>query len=115
MNNIKVKDYLLLHVLLFLYSLNGVFSKLASQEGFLSKKFIFYYGLTLLGLFIYAILWQQILKKISLTTAFANKGVVIIWGIIWGNLFFAENIKINKLLGIILIIIGIYMVVKENE
>lgn len=115
MRNVKVKDYAFLHILLFIYSLNSVFSKLASTKDFLSIGFIFYYGLTLVGLFIYAILWQQVLKRISLTTAFANKGVVIVWGMLWGMLFFEEAITIFKLIGTVIIIIGVYMVVREDE
>lgn len=115
MSKSDFKTYLLLHFILFLYSVNGVFSKLASTKEFMSLDFIILYGVVLFGLFIYAILWQQILKKLPLTTAFSNKSIIIIWGMIWGKLIFNETIKWNMILGTVIIISGIFMVVKNNK
>ena len=64
---------------------------------------------------LYALLWQQSLKTVSLTSAYANKGVVIVWGLIWGIFFFQEVLKWNMVIGGIIIILGIYLVVSENE
>lgn len=50
-----------------------------------------------------------------LSAAFANKAVVIIWGILWGILFFQEKIRWNILIGIILIITGITLVGGEEQ
>lgn len=115
MSKSNLKTYFLLHFILFLYSINGIFSKLTSTKEFISLDFILLYGVILFNLFIYAILWQQILKKIPLSIAFSNKSVVIIWGMIWGKLIFNETIKWNMILGTIIIILGVYMVVKNNE
>jgi hypothetical protein len=81
---IKLRNYFFLHASLLLYSIGSVFSKLASQEDFLSLGFIFFYGLFLMVLFVYALLWQQILKRFPLTVAFANKAITILWGIVMG-------------------------------
>lgn len=59
----KMNKYVLLHLLLFFYSFCGVFSKLASANEFLSFKFCLFYGISIIILGIYAILWQQILKN----------------------------------------------------
>lgn len=115
MSKSNLKTYFLLHFILLLYSINGIFSKLASTKEFMSLDFILLYGVVLFNLFIYAILWQQVLKKIPLTTAFSNKSIIIIWGMIWGKLIFNEAIKWNMILGIIIIILGVYMVVRNNE
>lgn len=115
MSKSNLKTYFLLHFILLLYSINGIFSKLASTKEFMSLDFILLYGVVLLNLFIYAILWQQVLKKIPLTTAFSNKSIIIIWGMIWGKLIFNEAIKWNMILGTIIIILGVYMVVRNNE
>ena len=112
-NNAKV--FLSLHVLLLFYSLGAVCSKLASDEPFLSVRFIVLYGIVLLNLFIYAIAWQQILKKLPLVTAYANKACTVIWGLLWGMLFFDEAITIWKVIGACVIMMGIYMVVKADE
>jgi drug/metabolite transporter (DMT)-like permease len=111
----KFKNYLFLHASLLLYSTGAIFAKLASSKDFFSFEFIFYYGLFLLVLFVYAILWQQILKKFPLTVAFANKAITIIWGILWGYLFFGEALRWGMLLGSVIIITGIYMVVSDDK
>lgn len=111
----KSKDYLFLHGSLFLYSLGGIFAKTAGSKEFLSLEFIFFYGLFLFILFLYAILWQQILKKFPLTVAFANKAIVILWGILWGYLFFNETLRWGMFFGAIIIITGIYLVVSDDK
>lgn len=111
----KINKYLFIHGLLFIYSFCGVFSKLASQYSFLSLKFCLFYGISILILGIYAICWQQILKKFTLTTAFFNKAVTVIWGMLWGLIFFKEKITINMILGTLVVIFGIILVVKEHE
>lgn len=111
----KVNKYVLLHLLLFFFSFCGVFSKLAATNDFLSFKFCMFYGISMLILGVYAILWQQILKRFSLTTAFFNKAVTIIWGMLWGAIFFKEAITINMIIGTIVVLIGIGLVVKDYE
>lgn len=111
----KVNKYLLLHLLLFAYSFCGVFSKLAAQNEFLTLKFCLFYGISIVILGIYAILWQQILKKFSLTTAFFNKAVTIIWGMLWGILLFKENVTWNMIIGTIIVLVGVGLVVKDYE
>lgn len=111
----KVKPFIFLHMLLLVYSLGGICSKLAGQSEFLSAKFVVFYGLVLLDLFIYALVWQQLLKKLPLVTAYANKAVTVIWGMLWGMLIFGEKITLWNVAGALLIIIGIYLVVAADE
>lgn len=110
----KFKNFFYLHLLLLFFSFCSVFSKLASSEAFLSFKFVLYYGISLLILGIYAILWQQILKRMPLTIAFINKGITIIWGMILGVLIFNETITINMIIGSIIILIGVILVVEHE-
>lgn len=101
------KTIFLLHLLLMVYSMSGICSKLAAGEQFLSLRFCFYYAIIILLLGFYAIGWQQIIKRLPLTTAFANKAVTVIWGIIWGALFFREEITVGKLIGAVLVVSGV--------
>lgn len=110
-----IKSFVLLHVILLMYSFCSVFSKLASEQEFLSFTFFLFYGLVLLVLGLYAILWQQVLKKMPLTTAFSNKAVVIVWGMMWGALFFAEQITWYMIVGSIIIFAGVVLVVSDYE
>ena len=111
----KIMPFVQLHILLFLFSLGSVCSKIAGQAEFLSMKFIFFYGIVLVILFGYALVWQQILKKLPLVTAYANKAVTVIWGLLWGTIIFKEQITIWNILGAAIIILGIYMVVSSDE
>ena len=63
---------LALHILLAVYSLSGVLSKLASGFSFSDIGFYLCYCGILALLGIYAIGWQQIIKRLPLTTAYAN-------------------------------------------
>ena len=103
------KHILLLHILLMLYSLGGICSKKASAECFLSGEFLFYYLALLLTLVVYAFGWQQIIKVLPLSTAFANKSITVVWGLVWGILLFNENITTGKLIGIGFIVAGIVL------
>ena len=110
-----IQTFLCLQLLLLVYSLGGIFSKLAATQPFLSLKYILYYGLVLFILMLYAVGWQQIIKKMPLIVAYASKAVTVIWGVIWGMLFFEENITVQNILGAVVIVIGIVIVVSEEE
>lgn len=105
----RIKTLFALHLLLMVYSTSGILSKLAAGVSFLSWEFIGLYAgvIALLGL--YAIGWQQILRRMPLTTAFSNKAVTIVWGIVWGALFFSESITLGKVIGALFIIAGVIL------
>lgn len=111
----KFVVYFQLHLLFMLYSFGGICSKIAAQEELFSWRWIGLYGLILSNLFFYAICWQQILKKLPLVDAYANKAVTVIWGMIWGYLFFSEPITIGKAVGSIVLVLGVYLVVSGEE
>lgn len=106
---------LLLHGSLLLYSFSGVFSKMASVFDYLSIEFCFCYGGLILILGLYAIIWQQIIKRIPLTLAYANKAVTVIWGMIWGIVFFCESISATKLIGAVIVIVGVILYSLEDN
>lgn len=103
----KLKTYILLQGVLLLYSCIGIFSKLAAGQMFLSVRFCLCYSSVLGVLFVYAIGWQQIIKRLPLTTAFASKAITVVWGIVWGALFFHETVTAGKVIGAVLIVTGI--------
>lgn len=72
------------------------------------------YGGALALLAVYALLWQQVLKRMPLSVAFANKGVVLAWGMLLGNLFWGESITLPKLGALALVFAGIWLVVSED-
>ncbi len=92
-----------------MYSFGGVFSKTAADKKFLSFPFCLFYGLSLLVLFIYAIGWQQFIKRLPLTAAYANKAVTVIWGCIWGIFIFGEQLTLRNIIGAVLVIAGVVL------
>lgn len=105
----NLKILFCLHIMLMIYSMSGICSKLAAQEAFLSPRFCLYYACIIFLLGFYAIGWQQIIKRLPLTTAFANKAVTIVWGIIWGAVFFHERISVGKIAGAVIVVIGVVL------
>lgn len=65
-------------------------------------------------LFVYAICWQQVIKTMSLTVAYSNRAVCVLWGILWGTLFFHEQITTKILIGAFIVMSGV-VVVSTNE
>jgi len=107
--------FLLLHLVLMIYSMSGICSKLAAREPFLSLKFCVFYGTIILLLGMYAIIWQQIIKRLPLTTAFANKAVTVVWGLAWGVLLFHETVTAGKFVGVTLVVIGVLLFSKADK
>lgn len=108
------KAFFWLHLLLMFYSFSSVCSKLASNQPFLSASFFLCYGCVFALLVLYAIGWQQIIKRLPLTTAFSNKAVTVVWGIIWGAVFFQEPITVKKVVGAALIIVGVVLYARAD-
>lgn len=109
MNRDKVKVLFLLHMMLMIYSTTGICSKMAAEQTFLSLPFCFYYGMVIPLLGVYAIGWQQVIKRIPLTMAFANKAVTVVWGIIWGILVFHESLTPAKIVGAVIVVAGVVL------
>lgn len=107
MKKTNFKILFLLHLLLMVFSVSGIFSKLASAEAFLSVKWCLCYGGVIMLLGIYAVGWQQIIKRMPLTAAYANKAVTTVWGLVWGVLFFKERVTFGKIIGVILVVAGV--------
>ncbi len=111
---VELKWFLLLHLSLVVNSLAGTASKLAGRHDFLSFGFVFWYGVMLLITMAFAVAWQQILKHMSLTFAFTNKPITIIWGLIWGVTIFHEVLTWKMILGSVIILIGILIGVSDT-
>lgn len=112
----QAKWFLLLHVILGVYAGSSVCSKLAARQPFLSAAFILLYGLMLAALVVYAVGWQQVIKHLPLTTAYANKAVTVVWGILLGLAIFGEAVTLRQVIGAAIIICGIVLFVRaDNE
>jgi len=109
------KYIVVLHLIVFLYSLGGILAKLASKQPQFSLMWCILYAGILFLLFVYAIGWQLILKRINLTVAFCNKAATIVWGMLWGFLIFNEVLSWQRMLGAALVIIGVVLAVRGER
>ena len=108
-------SFLFMHLAFLVYTLYPLMGKFASQYALLSLPFIALYCLIFGLLAFYAILWQQVLKRFSLSTAIANKSITIVWGMIFGLIFFKEKVSLKMLIGTICILLGIFLLSTEKE
>ena len=95
----KLKDYIQLHLNILLFSLTSVFSKLASvyynKEGLNSPVLYLFLFLMIANCGIYAI---------------ANKSVYLLWSQVWAVIIFHENLSIQNIIGIMVVLVGVWMV-----
>ena len=103
----KWKLYILLHLFLMLFSVTGIFSKLAAAQPFMSFPFMAFYAAEIMLLGFYAIGWQQFVKRMPLSVAYSNKAVGIVWGCVWGVLVFHEQLTPGKIVGAVLVLAGV--------
>lgn len=111
----NIKWFVLLHIIILIYSLSGICSKTAAQYDFLSLNWCIYYALVICILGFYAIAWQQVLKHLPLITTYANKAVTTLWGLVWGLIVFGEKITPLKVIGAAVVIFGVYLVVTGDD
>ena len=99
----KKYSFILMHLGFVIYSFYSVVGKLASLDNQSKKTFLIFYLLLIVILGLYAIIWQQVLKVFHLSTAYTNKAVIIIWGMLWGKLIFKEQFTLKKIIAVLLI------------
>ncbi len=107
LKSLKPADFLLLEISVLVYSLSTVAANMASKHEFLSFGYIMFFGLDFVILAVYAILWQQIIKKFELSIAYANKSVTLLWSMLWNYLIFSTGITLGKVAGVVLVMIGV--------
>ncbi len=107
---VDFKSVLFLQAIIVVYTFSTVFGKAASGYPFLSGMFLLFIVLDIAVLGVYALLWQQALKRFDLNVAYANRQLVVIWGLVWSALIFKEGITVFNLIGTAVMITGVILV-----
>lgn len=107
---ITVRLILIIQLSVMVYTLSGVVGKFAAGYSFLSLPFVALYGLEILILGGYAIVWQQIIKRVDLSVAYANRSLALLWSMLWSALIFQESISAQNLIGVAVVIAGVMLV-----
>ena len=110
---LSLKYILALQAAVIVYTCTDIAAKLASNHPFLSLEFILCYGAEILLLGLYAIFWQQIIKKVDISIAYSNRAAAIFWSTLWAAAIFKEHISLKNIIGIVIIFAGIWMVNKD--
>jgi len=90
----------------------GIFTKMASRQEFLSWQYILCLAGAISILGIYALIWQQIIKRIEISTAYMFKGTSVIFGLLIANIVLGEIITLPNIIGASIIILGITLFAK---
>jgi drug/metabolite transporter (DMT)-like permease len=106
-------DILQLQSAVVVYSLSTVAAKCASMYDFLSFRYIFFFGLEFVVLAVYAVIWQQMIKKFQLSIAYANKALTLLWSMLWNFIIFKDSITALKVAGVVMVVIGVMVMNSE--
>ncbi len=104
---IRKLDIVMLQFSVMVYSLSTVAGNMASKHEFLSLGYILFFGLDFFILGVYAILWQQIIKRFQLSIAYANKAMTLLWSMVWNFLIFSQGITVKKVIGVLIVMAGV--------
>lgn len=96
-----------------LYASVMLFTRSAAEYDFISWQYILWFIGAVVVMGVYAVCWQQILRRTELSMAYMFKGMSIVFVMLLAYIFFDEAITWNNLLGAAIIILGIALYVKE--
>ena len=105
--NYSFKTIVVLIFVYLIYASVSLATKFTSLQEFLSLKYFLGLAIVVAMLGIYAIIWQQVLKRIELTTAYMFKGTSLIFVLLFSALLFNETITLWNVVGATLIVGGI--------
>ena len=64
---------------------------------------------------IYALIWQQMIKKFELSIACANKAVTLLWSMLWNFIIFSTGITVGKVVGVLIVVCGVIVMNSESS
>lgn len=109
----KLATYSTLVAVNLLYACVTLFTKYAAQHAFLSWQYCAGLCGAIGVMGAYAICWQQVLKRIELSTAYMFKGTSLIFVMLLAFAIFGEAITTMNIIGACVIVLGITMYAKE--
>lgn len=112
---ITIKDIICLQAVIVIYTISSVVAKFASNQEPWSFEFFLFYGGEIVVLMVYALFWQQMIKKFDLSIAYANRAMVLLWSMVWAVIIFNNKITVQNVLGVALVIAGTVIVNTDNH
>lgn len=110
-NNKGIKYFALIGVNL-IYACTYICTKMASRQDILSWFYLVWIAGAICVMGVYAVLWQQLIMRMPLSTAYMFKGTSLIFVLLISAILFGEAITINNVIGAVIIIVGIILFAK---
>jgi drug/metabolite transporter (DMT)-like permease len=86
---------------------------MASRQEMMSWPYLLWLAGAIGVMGVYALLWQQVIARMPLSTAFMFKGTSLIFILLISALLFRESITTNNIIGSAIIIAGIVLYAKS--
>ena len=107
---VTLKNILSLQLIIIIYTISGVMAKFAAASAEAPLRMLMFLALEFVVLAIYAVLWQQMIKRFELSVAYANRAMAILWSMIWAGIFFHDEITFRNVLGVSIVLLGMVIV-----
>lgn len=95
------------------YACTYICMKMASFHAFLSAPYLLWILGAVGVMGVYAVLWQQVLARVPLSTAYMFKGTSLIFVLLLSALLFHEGITWQNVIGSVIIVSGIILYAKS--
>lgn len=105
---ITSRDLLIIQAVVIVYTFASVLGKIAAGRA--AGGFFMIYCLQIAVLGIYALLWQQVIRRFELSVAYVNRAAALAWSLLWSVLIFGEQITVKRLAGAAFVIFGTWVV-----
>jgi len=99
--------YLALILVNLIYACTSIFTKMASEQDAMSMPYLLYIAGAVCVMGLYALLWQQVITRMPLSTAYMFKGTSLIFILVFSAILFGESITLYNVIGSAIIIAGI--------
>ena len=107
-----MKRYLALIGVNLIYACTSICTKMASRQEIISWSYLLWIASAVGVMGVYALLWQQVITRMPLSTAYMFKGTSLIFVLLISALLFGETITVNNMIGSAIIVFGIVLYAK---
>ena len=107
------QTYLALVGVNLIYACTSICTKMASRQEMMSWPYLLWIAGAVGVMGVYALLWQQVITRMPISTAYMFKGTSLVFVLLFSALLFGEGISTNNLIGSAIIIAGIVLYAKS--
>ena len=112
---ITLLSILIIQLGVVIYTGSGICSKMTANYPAMSFMWLFWLGLEVVFLGVYAIFWQQIIKRFDLSIAYANRAFALVWSTLCALLISPATATPANTTGVIVIFAGIMLVNQDAK